>query len=117
MMFILKGMVSNKAKVEGSICEAYLLTEITNFCSFYFDKEIDTTTTRLKRNEVLFAPQFEGQLSIFTPKGRVMGKSKGRRMAEAEWNMAILYILTNCEEAEPYLWYDYYFAIRYFYME
>ena len=30
-MFYLKKKVTNKAKVEGSICEAYLIDEITNF--------------------------------------------------------------------------------------
>ena len=35
-MFYLKKKVTNKAKVEGFICEAYLIDEITNFASHYF---------------------------------------------------------------------------------
>ena len=34
-MFYLKKKVTNKAKVDGSICEAYLIDEITNFASHY----------------------------------------------------------------------------------
>ena len=29
--------MTNKAKVEGSICNAYLVEEATSFCSYYFE--------------------------------------------------------------------------------
>jgi hypothetical protein len=34
--------MTNKAKVEGSICEAYLIDEITNFASYYFGDDLQT---------------------------------------------------------------------------
>ena len=37
--------MGNKARVEGSICNAYLAEEISNFCSQYFRSEIDTNSS------------------------------------------------------------------------
>jgi hypothetical protein len=34
--------VTNKAKVEGFICEAYLIDEIINFASYYFGDYVQT---------------------------------------------------------------------------
>lgn len=39
-MLYLKRKVQNKIKVEGSICETYILEEIPNFASMYFDPSI-----------------------------------------------------------------------------
>ncbi|PKU86253.1 hypothetical protein MA16_Dca002084 [Dendrobium catenatum] len=33
----LKKTAKNKARTEGSICEAYLIYETTQFCSYYFE--------------------------------------------------------------------------------
>ncbi|MQL86093.1 hypothetical protein Taro_018624 [Colocasia esculenta] len=43
--------VRNKAQVEGSITQAYLIEEISNFCSMYFDTEIRTRCTQPPRND------------------------------------------------------------------
>ncbi|XP_011004861.1 PREDICTED: uncharacterized protein LOC105111246, partial [Populus euphratica] len=43
--------VTNKAKVEGSICEAYLIDEITNFASHYFGDDVQTIWNRVPRND------------------------------------------------------------------
>lgn len=47
----LKRKVKNKARVEGSICEAYVLEEISNFCSRYFKPHVATNRTRAPRND------------------------------------------------------------------
>ena len=39
--------IGNKARIEGSICNAYLLEEISNFCSLYFEDHIDTKAKSL----------------------------------------------------------------------
>ena len=46
----LKKKVSNKARVESSICDAYLKEEISNFCAVYFEQNLDTNTRDLERN-------------------------------------------------------------------
>ena len=82
-------MVKNKARVEGSICEAYLNSEISNFCSHYFDPEVDTRPKRLRRNEVLCGPEFPNQLSIFIPNGKTIGKASVRGLSSKEYNAAM----------------------------
>jgi len=39
-MLYLKRKVQNKARIEGFICEAYIVEEISNFASKYFDPTI-----------------------------------------------------------------------------
>uniref|UniRef100_A0A2N9GCW6 Transposase-associated domain-containing protein n=1 Tax=Fagus sylvatica TaxID=28930 RepID=A0A2N9GCW6_FAGSY len=46
----LKGYVSNRARPEGSIAEAYILKECITFCSLYLDG-IETVHNRKERNE------------------------------------------------------------------
>jgi hypothetical protein len=41
-MFYLKKKVTNKAEVEGFMCEAYLIDEITNFAFHYFGDDVQT---------------------------------------------------------------------------
>jgi len=50
-MFYLKKKVTNKAKVEGSIYEAYLIDEITNFASYYFGDDMQTIWNQVPRND------------------------------------------------------------------
>ena len=38
----LKNNVKNKAWVEGSICNVYLVEEISTFCSYYFEDHVST---------------------------------------------------------------------------
>lgn len=104
-MFVLKSMVKNKARPEGSITEGNRNLEISNVCSHYYVREVDTRPKRLRRNEVLWSPDFPDQLSIFIPKGKPIGKQSTRGLSLREYNAAMLYILMNCEEADKYVRY------------
>ena len=42
--------MGNKARVEASICYAYLMEEITTFIANYFDDKVDTKARDLPRN-------------------------------------------------------------------
>jgi hypothetical protein len=46
----LRAMVSNKARVEGSIAESFLLKEITYFLSVYFTEEHNVNALTLRYN-------------------------------------------------------------------
>jgi len=46
----LKQKVGNKAHVKSSICNAYLMQEISYFCTNYFDESIDTKSRDWGRN-------------------------------------------------------------------
>ena len=100
----LKRNVTNKARVEGSICNAYLVEEASTFCSHYFEPHVVTKERRVPRNDDGgCVSSFDGNLSIFKHPGRPYGKAKKRRLTEEEYHAAQTYILLNCEEISEYI--------------
>ena len=100
----LKRMVKNKARVEGSICQAYLMRETTYFTSYYFEDHVPSMRTRSRRNEEVHEPEgYQPSLSIFRVVGNPGGKTKTRFLSYEESHAAHLHVLLNCVEVEPYL--------------
>ncbi|KAK9983801.1 hypothetical protein SO802_033326 [Lithocarpus litseifolius] len=97
----LKRYVSNRARLEGSIAEAYILKECINNWSLYIDG-IETVHNRRERNEDL-GESSEG-LIAFSQTARITG---GRRndgnLSRALLDTAHWYLLYNSLELEPYL--------------
>ncbi|XP_052312895.1 uncharacterized protein LOC127905915 [Populus trichocarpa] len=50
-LFNLKKKVKNKAHVEASICEAYIVEEISTFISYYFEPHLRTRINRVPRHD------------------------------------------------------------------
>ena len=79
-MFNLKKKVKNKAHVEASICETYIVEEISTFISYYFEPHMRTRINRVPRHDDGGEVPSSGNLSIFsnpkrpTPKNAVRGK-------------------------------------------
>ena len=103
----LKKTVGNKARVEGSICSAYLVQETSTFCSFYFDSHVVEQQSSMKRNAV--NRTYDGvnpyDLSIFTFPGRTSGKAIRRQLTDEEYHLIQSYVLLNCPEVEPHIEY------------
>ncbi|XP_074300289.1 uncharacterized protein LOC141631530 [Silene latifolia] len=97
----LKRKIGNKARVEGSICNAYLLEEISNFCSLYYEKHIDT---KAKQLDVCDEVEPESNLpELFQDHmGKPSGKCHLRYLVDKEYQSAHMYILSNCEKMNPY---------------
>ena len=96
---ILKRMARQKNRLEGSMCEAYLMREIVHFCEYFFGDEHGNAITRLRRNETVCEPQFPGQLTIFAPKGRPLVRGmEAKCLTESEYEQALLCIVMNCPE-------------------
>ena len=75
----LKNNVRNKAKVEGSICNAYLVEEASAFCVHYFEPQVYTRHRKMPRNYdygMGDGLEQEGMLSIFNNTGRSYGRTK-----------------------------------------
>ncbi|XP_031110603.1 uncharacterized protein LOC116014792 isoform X2 [Ipomoea triloba] len=72
----LKKKVRNRNYVEGSICEAYLIEEISTFCSHYFEDHVQTRLNRVPRNDDGGDVNANNRLSIFTHPGRPLGQGK-----------------------------------------
>ncbi|OMO87017.1 hypothetical protein CCACVL1_09317, partial [Corchorus capsularis] len=94
---------TNRSSVEASICEAYIVEEISTFCSFYFESNVPTRLNRVPRNDDGGEVDSMGRLSIFTHPGRPFGPNSSRYLTEDEYKATELYVLLNCEEVEPYI--------------
>ena len=98
----LKKYVRNKARLEGSIAEGYLVNEALTFCSMYLCG-IETRFNRVERNDDSLHGQPEGVLSIFCQKARPWGSRKLIKLPPDELQKAHWYVLNNCEELQPFL--------------
>ena len=99
-----KRSVKNKARVEGSICAAYLHRETTYFCSHYFKNFMLLPSNR--RNDTQWQSETsESTLSVFQQVGRHAGKECTYWLTDAEFNSANVHVLINCAEVKSYLEY------------
>ncbi|KAK6123870.1 hypothetical protein DH2020_042384 [Rehmannia glutinosa] len=102
----LKNNVKNKAKVEGSISNAYLVEEASSFCSYYFEDHVSTKHRNVPRNydgRGDIVNDHEENISVFKHQGRAFGKEKTRYMTDNEYKAAHIYVLLNCSEVNPYI--------------
>ena len=101
----LKGKVGNKARVESSICNAYLMEEISDFCANYFDESFSTKTRDWGRN-VTRSDHIESNPNIPDLFSHNVGHapSEGiiRYLDEREFAQSHAYVLSNCEILKPY---------------
>ncbi|GLT87469.1 hypothetical protein SLE2022_055510 [Rubroshorea leprosula] len=98
LMHCLKLTVKNKQRPEASICESYIMSEITNFISHYLDDGVHNTIDNSMRNIVVGFGDNSG-LSIFKCVGKRIGSKIERRcLTVEERKAASYYVLMNCEE-------------------
>ena len=71
-LFNLKKKVKNKAHVEASICEAYIVEEISTFISYYFEPHLRTRINHVPRHDDSGEVSSSGYLLIFSNTGRPM---------------------------------------------
>ena len=109
-MFNLKKKVKNKAHVEASICEAYIVKEISTFISYYFEPHLRTRINRVPRHDDGGEVSSSGNLSIFSNLGRPIPKNviRGRYLSEIDFRQAHNYRfkplnVINIQLAETYI--------------
>ena len=104
-MFNLKKKVKNKVHVEASICEAYIVKEISTFILYYFQPHLRTRINRVPWHDDGGEVSSSGNLSIFSNPGRPIYKNvvRGRYLLEIEFKQAHNYILFNCDELRPFI--------------
>lgn len=101
MMGAYKRAVTQKARVEGSICSDYLSREISYFCSHYFKTFNLVPTSGLRNDPGGSVPSCS--LSIFTKRGRPSGSARDHYLSPQEYQSAHVHVLINCGEVKPYL--------------
>jgi hypothetical protein len=97
---ILKKKVKNKAHVEASICETYIVEGISTLISYYFEPHLRTRINRVPRHDDDGEVPLGGNLSIFSNPGRPTPKNvvKGRYLSEMKFRQAHNYIIFNYHE-------------------
>jgi hypothetical protein len=61
-----KKKVKNKAHIEASICEAYIVEEISTFILYYFKPHLRTRINRVPRHDDGGEVPSSGNMSIFS---------------------------------------------------
>ncbi|KAL0305080.1 UNVERIFIED_CONTAM: hypothetical protein Scaly_2998100 [Sesamum calycinum] len=93
----------NRARVEASIVEAYMIGEVSTFCSAYFESHVSTRLNRVLRNDD-GGPVDPGNLFISTHPGRPLGSRVAIRYLDVdELKAAHRYVLLNHDKIDPYL--------------
>ncbi|GJS20891.1 transposon-like protein [Tanacetum coccineum] len=102
-LYHLKKKVKNKARVESSICEAYIMEEISNFCTHYFKSHVQTNSRKVGQNDDGGSVNMKGtSLYVFNYRGRPSGTCKRRYLDDDEYDVATFYVLHKCEEIQPF---------------
>jgi hypothetical protein len=103
-LFNLKKNIKNKAHVEASICEAYIVEEISTFILYYFEPHLRTRINRVPRHDDSGEVPSSGNLSIFSNHGQATPKNvvRGRYFLEIKFRQAHNYVLFNCDELKPF---------------
>jgi len=99
----LKQNTKNKSKPESSMVIAYLMYEIKTFGSYYFDTTLPSMNSTIARNEVPYQHGPPTTFIVFQMKGALFGQCRKHHLTQAEYNVAHLYMLLNCNEVQPYL--------------
>jgi hypothetical protein len=104
-LFNLKKKVKNKVHVEVSICEAYIVEEISTFISYYFGPHLKTRINHVPCHNDGDEVPFSRNLSIFSNPIRPTPKNAVRRryLSEIEFRQAHNYVLFNCDELRPFI--------------
>jgi hypothetical protein len=86
-LFNLKKKVKNKAHVEASICEAYIVEEISTFISYYFKPHLRMRINHIPWHDDGVEVSSNGNLSIFSNTGRPIPKNvvRERYLSEIEF--------------------------------
>ncbi|KAL0346387.1 UNVERIFIED_CONTAM: hypothetical protein Scaly_1654700 [Sesamum calycinum] len=98
----LKKKVKNKAHVEASICEAYIVQEIRWLTSHYFESHVTCKRHNPGRNDELTQNNDRVARNIFNHQGRISGVSTKRYALGQERNVMETYVLCNSEVVVPY---------------
>jgi len=97
--------VKNKVHVEASICEAYIVKEISTFILYYFEPHLRTRINRVLWHDDGCEVPSSANLLIFSNLGRLTPKNavRGRYLSKIEFRQAHNYVLFNCDDLRPFI--------------
>ena len=90
----------NKARIEASIVEAYILEEVSNFTEKYYTEKLPNVHNPPPRYN---AGEVESTLSLFKCQLGSASGSTPKRLDPEEWRRITLYVFTNLVEVAPFI--------------
>jgi hypothetical protein len=96
----LKPMVDNRARVKGSIAEAFILKEVAYFSNIYFVEKHNVNAPTMRYNVDEEPPCID--LSIFVSRGTIIGSSTSYYPTSEERMDALLYMYANINGMDKY---------------
>ena len=97
---ILRKKCRNKAKIEASVAEAFILEEVSNFTTTYYKDSLPSVHNPPPRYN---ADESSSNLNLF--KGQ-LGKASApgiKTLRNDEWRIIMHYVLLNLDEVKPYV--------------
>jgi hypothetical protein len=97
---LLRKKCRNKAKIEASVAEAFVLEEVSTFTQAYYTEKLPSVHNPTPRYNV---DENSSNLSLF--KGDLGRGSAGanKNLTHDEWSTIMIYLLLNLDECIPYL--------------
>jgi hypothetical protein len=96
----LKPMISNRARVEGCITEAFIIKEVVYFSSVYFPEEHNVNAPMMRYNIDEEPPYSD--LSIFASRHTTVGSSMSYYSISEERKIVLLYMYANIDVLDKY---------------
>ena len=90
----------NKARIEASIAEAYIVEEVSYFTTKYYTENLPSVHNQPPRYN---AGENESNLSLFQGQLGSASALTTKMLRNEEWRNIMLYVLTNLGEVEPYI--------------
>ncbi|XP_070026513.1 uncharacterized protein [Nicotiana sylvestris] len=98
-----KSLIGNKAQLEGSIAEGYIVEEALTLFSRYFE-DIESRINRPKCvNDGPNLNEASEMSSIFPTQGKPVGGSETFTLTQFEKTQAHRYVLLNCAAVKPFI--------------
>ena len=97
---ILRKKCRNKAKIEASVAEAFILEEVSNFTTAYYKDGLPSVHNRPPRYNT---DESSSNLSLFKGQLRKASASGTKTLRHDEWRTIMLYVLLNLDEVKPYV--------------
>jgi hypothetical protein len=89
----------NKARIEVSVAEAYIVEEVSNFTGKYYKENLPSVHDHSPRYNVV---ENQSKLSRFQGQFGSASASTTKQLTNEEWHSIMLYVLLNSPEVEPY---------------
>ena len=97
---VLRKKCRNKARIEASMAEAFILEEVSNFTTSYYKDSLPSVHNPIPHYNT---DERSSNLSLFKGQLGRASASSTKTLRNDEWRTIMLYVLLNLDEVNPYV--------------